>query len=98
MKCTLFYPTPWEQVDAENDNIDVCMTFPDGRSYTFVVATPENLKQLMEAEGKPYLTPGAPMLIARKLTEDVVSRLMAEVAEDDSLLKYYGSDAEESYE
>lgn len=98
MEYTLFYPTPWEQVDAENDNIDVCLTFPDGRSYTFVVTTPENLRQLMAAEGKPYLTPGAPMLIARQLTENVVSRLMAEVAADDSLLKCYGSDAEELYE
>lgn len=38
MEYTLFYPTPWDQVAAENDNIDVCLTFPDGRSCTFAVA------------------------------------------------------------
>lgn len=92
MEYTLFYPTPWEQVDAENDNIDVCMTFPDGRSYTFVVATPENLKRMMAAEGKPYLTPGVPMLIAHNLTPDTVAKLIAEVAEDEQLLRLYGCD------
>lgn len=92
MKYTLFFPTPWGDVNPENDNIDVCMTFPDGRSFTFVVSTPENLKQLMASEGKSYLSPGAPMLIAQRLTEDVVSQLMAELAQDDGLLKCYGSD------
>ena len=92
MKYTLFFPTPWDNVNPENDNIDVCMTFPDGRSFTFVVATPENLKQLMASEGKPYLSPGTPMLIAEKLTEDVVSRLIAELVTYDRLLICYGSD------
>ena len=92
MKYTLFFPTPWADVNPENDTIDVCMTFPDGRSFTFVVATPENLKQLMASEGKPYLSPGAPMLIAEKLTEDVVSRLIAELVTYDRLLICYGSD------
>lgn len=92
MKYTLFFPTPWADVNPENDNIDVCMTFPDGRSFTFVVSTPENLKQLMASEGKSYLSPGAPTLIAQRLTEDVVSQLMAELAQDDGLLKCYGSD------
>ncbi len=92
MEYVLFFPTPWDRVDPENDNIDVCLTFPDGRHFTFVVATPENLKTLMTAEVKPYLTPGTPMLIAERLTADVVSRLIAEVITDDTLLKYYGSD------
>lgn len=92
MKYTLFFPTPWADVNPENDNIDVCMTFPDGRSFTFVVSTPENLKQLMASEGKPYLSPGAPMLIAQRLTEDIVTRLLAELAENEALLNCYGAD------
>lgn len=92
MEYTLFFPTPWDQVNPENDNIDVCMTFSNGQSYTFVVATPENLKTLMDQEGKPWLTPGAPMLITEKLTEEVVTGLMEELAQDDSLLLRYGSD------
>lgn len=92
MEYTLFFPTPWDRVDPVNDNIDVCLTFSDGRSYTFVVATPENLKELMKQDGVPYLIPASPMLIAERLTADVVSRLIAEVISDDTLLKYYGSD------
>ena len=92
MEYTLFLPTPWDQVDLKNDNIDVCLTFSDGRRYTFTVATTENLKFLMAQEGKPYLSPAAPMLIAEKLTEDVVSQLIAELAQDDILLSCYGSD------
>ena len=92
MAYTLHFPTPWDQVNRENDNIDVCMTFPDGRSYTFVVATPENLNALMAQDGKPYLSPAAPMLIAERLTENVVSRLIAELAKDERLLTCYGSD------
>ena len=92
MEYTLFFPTPWDQVNPENDNIDVCLTFSDGRSYTFVVATPENLKRLMAQECKPWLTPGTPMLVAEKLTEEVVIRIMEELVQDDSLLIRYGSD------
>lgn len=92
MEYTLFFPTPWDQVNPENDNIDVCLTFSDGRSFTFVASTPENLKFLMAQEGKPYLSPGAPMLIAEKLTEEVVSRMMEELVQDDSLLVRYGGD------
>ena len=98
MEYTLLFPSPWEQINAENDNMDVCLTFPDGRSFSFVVATPENLQFLMKQDGKPYLTPGAPMLIAEKLTEEVVSRLMAELAQDEQLLNLYGSDITQTLE
>ena len=98
MEYTIFFPTPWNQVNPENDNMDVCLTFPDGRSFTFVVTTPENLQFLMKQEEKTYLTPGAPMLIAEKLTEEVVSRLMAELAQDEQLLNLYGSDITQTLE
>lgn len=98
MEYTLFFPTPWDQVNPENDNMDVCLTFPDGRCFSFVVATPENLQFLMKQEEKPYLTPGAPMLIVEKLTEEVVSRLMAELAQDEQLLNLYGSDITQTLE
>ena len=92
MEYTLFFPTPWDAVNPENDNIDVCLTFSDGRSFTCVVATPENLKFLMKQEGKPYLSPGAPMLIAEKLTPEAVTGLLQELVQDDALLERYGSD------
>lgn len=98
MEYTLFFPTPWDQVNPENDNMDVCLSFPDGRSFGFVVTTPEILQFLMKQDGKPYLTPGAPMLVVEKLTEEVVSRLMAELAQDEHLLNLYGSDITQTLE
>ena len=92
MEYTLFFPTPWDAVNPENDNIDVCLTFSDRRSFTFVVATPENLKFLMKQEGKPYLSPGAPMLIAKTLTPEAVTDLLQELVQDEALLARYGSD------
>ena len=92
MEYTLFFPAPWDAVNPENDNIDVCLTFSDGRSFTFVVATPDNLKALMKQAGKPYLSPGAPMLIAEKLTPEAVTGLLQELVQDDALLERYGSD------
>ena len=92
MEYTLFFPTPWDQVNPENDNIDVCLTFSDGRSFTFVVSTPENLKFQMAQEGKPYLSPGAPMLIAKTLTPEAVTGLLQELMQDEALLARYGSD------
>lgn len=98
MEYSLLFPTSWDRVDPENDNIDVCLTFPDGRSYTFVVVTPENLKMLMALENKPYLSPGSPMLIAQQLTEEVVTQLIEELAQDEKLLNLYGSDIAETKE
>ena len=92
MEYSLYFPTSWDQVNAENDNIDVCLNFSDGRSYTFVVATPENLKELMAQEGKSFLTPGAPMLIAERLTQETVAELIAEIVNDEHLMQRYGSD------
>ena len=91
MEYTLFFPTPWDGVNPENDHIDVCLTFSDGRSFTFVIATPENLKFLMKQKGKPYLSPGAPMLIAEKLTPEAVTGLLQELVQDNALLTRYGS-------
>ena len=93
MDYTLFFPTSWDQVNPENDNIDVCLTFSDGRSYTFVVATPENLKTLIARENKIYLSPAAPMLIAERLTVEVVTKLIEELLQDERLLIRYGSDS-----
>ena len=46
----------------------------------------------MKQEGKPYLSPGAPMLIAEKLTPEAVTGLLQELMQDEALLARYGSD------
>ena len=85
--------TPLEELNAENDNIDVCVTMKDGRTYTFVVCTPDNLKDLMKKDGVPYLKPCCPMLVAEKLTKEVIERLVDELIEaGDPFLRTYGED------
>ena len=88
----IFFPTPWEQVDKDNDNIDVCLTLPNGDSYTFVISTPTNLQTLMEKDGLPYLRPSAPSLIVARLTEENVLHLIEELQKDPVLLRLYGAD------
>ena len=92
MEYSIFFPTPLREIDPHNDNLDVCLRMQDGREYTFLVVTPENLKGMMEREGLPYLRPGLPFLVAETLTEDVIVRLIREIAEDAGLLRIYGSD------
>lgn len=92
MGYTLFFPTPLDQIDKYNDNIDVCMTLDNGRTLTFVIATPDNLKCQISQNHHPFITPGAPILIAEKLTEDVISQLMKELVKDEVLLQTYGAD------
>lgn len=40
MDYTVFYPTPLAEIDPQNDNLDVCVTFADGQECTFVFTTP----------------------------------------------------------
>lgn len=96
MEYTIFYPTALNEIDPHNDNIDVCVTLEDGRSFTFVVATPETLKRLMEKDGVPYLIPGLPFLIVNELTDHNIRSVIEELIDydkewDDTLLRIYGS-------
>ena len=64
MHYTVFYPTPLSEIDPDDDNLDVCVTFADGQTCTFVFATPRNLLTRMEQQGRGYLEPGLPELEA----------------------------------
>ena len=50
MKYDIIYPTSLEQIDPDNDNIDILVQTEHGKQYTFVVATPDNLKYLMNKD------------------------------------------------
>lgn len=96
MEYTVFYPTPLNEIDPHNHNIDVCVTLADGRCFTFVAATPENLKSLMEKDGVPYLIPGLPFLIVKELNDQNIRGVIEELIRydmewDDTLLRIYGS-------
>ena len=93
MKYILSFPTPLSEVNAVDDNVDVLVTTEDGREYTFVIATPNNLTTLMEKEALPYLKPGAPFLFVKELSEDNIRLLLDDLMEEDrKILEIYGND------
>ena len=79
------------KVNPEHDNLDVHVTLEDGREFTFVVATPNNVFWCMENEGLDYFF-GEPMLFVKCLTveniERAISALIAE--ENGKWLRVYG--------
>ena len=93
MNYFISFPTSLEEVNAENDNIDVCLNMEDGTSYTFVVFTIENLKDMMKNDGVPYCKPCYPFLIVEKITKEVIEQLVEELVESgDLFLRIYGTD------
>lgn len=73
----------WSEVNPENDNIDVRVVLEDGREYTFVVATPNNVFWCMDNEGRDYFF-GEPILFVKNLTTENIERAVkAIVSEDD---------------
>jgi hypothetical protein len=85
------YLSDLSAVNPENDNIDVHVKLSDGREFTFVVATPNNLFWCMDNGGKDYFF-GEPMLFVKHLTvENITKALDAIVTLDDGRwLKFYG--------
>ena len=61
--------------DVENiydDNIDVFVDLENGRSYTVIVGTYQNVLSLLNQENSNFLPPGEPMIMVRKLTMEVI--------------------------
>jgi hypothetical protein len=79
------------ELNPENDNIDVHVVLGDGREFTFVVATPNNIFWCMDNEGKDYFF-GEPMLFVKQLTiENIDKAIRAIVSEDNGRwLTVYG--------
>lgn len=79
------------EVNPEHDNLDVQVVLEDGREFTFVVATPNNVFWCMENERIDYFF-GEPMLFVKCLTaENIEKAIKAIIQEDDGRwLKVYG--------
>jgi len=45
------FVSPVEEIDPENDNIDVFLHLEDGRTFSFLIATPNNIYRCMDNEG-----------------------------------------------
>lgn len=81
-----------EEVDPENDNIDVHVELNDGRVFSLLVMTPNNIFWCMENEGVDYYF-GTPPVFVRLLNRDCIEKAIeALVAEDNGRwLGVYGT-------
>lgn len=59
--------------DVNNDNIDVGVEFEDNHCYTIIVRTPQNLLQEMKEEKTNFVEPGAPTIIVKELTKEIIT-------------------------
>ena len=88
---SITYLSDLSEVNPEHDNLDVKVVLEDGREFTFVVATPNNVFWCMENEGIDYFF-GEPMLFVKCLTtENIEKAIKAIITEDNGRwLKVYG--------
>lgn len=86
------YPSRWEEVNPENDNIDVHVRLDDGRLFSFVVATPNNIFWCMANEGIDYYF-GTPPLFVRLLNQACVEKAIEAILteNDGRWLEVYGT-------
>ena len=75
------YVSPLGEVHPMNDNIDVLVHLLDGRVYSFVVATPNNIFRCMENEKIDYFF-GIPPVFVANLTADNIERALHALVSD----------------
>lgn len=93
MKYDIIFPTSLDRIDPDNDNMDVIVKTENGKQYTFVVATPDNLKYLMHKDKMSFLKPNLPFLFVEKLTDTNIRNVVESLLkEDEQLIRIYGSD------
>ena len=81
-----------DHVNAENDNMDVHIELNDGRVFSILVATPNNILWCMENEGIDYYF-GSPVLYVKLLRRDHIERAVQAVVTENNgyWLELYGS-------
>jgi hypothetical protein len=84
------FASPEQNINPENDNVDVFLHLDNGRVYSFLVATPNNIYWCMDNESNDYHF-GFPPLFVRTLTRANVERAMAALLEDPRMLGIYGA-------
>ena len=93
MDFEIFYPTPLVEIeDPTNANIDVCIKTNEGKDYTLVFITPDNLKFLMESNNEAYIHPDFKFIVIKEISEDVIIATIKEITKDTHLLQEYGGD------
>lgn len=93
MDFDVYFPTPLAEVnDPTNDNVDVCIQMRDGKTYTFVFITPDNLKSLMASNHENYIHPAFRFIVINKIEENSIISALKEIVKDAKLLNEYGND------
>ena len=96
MKYSVFYPTPISEIkDIRNDNIDVCVTCEDGREFSFVFITPENLKQMMATENTQHIDFRFKFIVVKELSERIIEEALCELMSEEYFCNFYGTDTPE---
>lgn len=77
------YISPLEESHSMNDNIDVLVHLDDGRVYSFIVATPNNIFWCMENEKLDYYVGVPPVFVETLSPANIERALHALVSEYD---------------
>jgi hypothetical protein len=82
-----------EEVDPENDNIDVHVELHDGRVFSVLVMTPNNIFWCMENERVDYYF-GTPPVFVRLLNRDCIEKAIGALLAEDGgrWLGVYGTE------
>ena len=86
MNDKITYPTQLQEVKVDNDNIDVCVSCDNEDVFTFVVATIENVKLLLEDD---VLNPNTKLLIVNKLTRSNIEKVIKMSIQDKKIYSFY---------
>jgi hypothetical protein len=81
-----------DELNPENDNADVHVLLGDGRTYSFLVATPNNIFWCMDNEKVDYYF-GTPPLFVRLLNRECIEKAIDAILTEDAgrWLDVYGS-------
>jgi hypothetical protein len=74
-KYTVFFPFSFEEIDAFDDNVDVCIVFDTGEEDTLLFGTPKNKKRF----------PDVDMVLVHKLTQKRIIRKVKKIMAPKSL-------------
>ena len=93
MDYSIFYPTPIDKIeDVNNDNIDVCVYLSNGKSYTIVFITPDNLKQQMNQNDEQFISPDFRFIVVKSISQSNIEAAIRKIASEPYYLDFYGSD------
>ena len=77
------FVSPIEDVNPDDDTIDVHVHLDDGRTFSFLVATPKNIYRSMNNEGIDHYF-GTPPLFVREITSVAVERAIQAILLEDN--------------